>query len=80
MGVEHPEAIGALADVGQVNLNMGNYEASGTANCIIIAQFLIESHSEMMQCVVKWVMLTSGMVCLLPVACCLCVRTCSGIA
>jgi hypothetical protein len=48
MGVEHPEAIGALADVGQVNLNMGNYEASGTANCIIIAQFLIDNHSEVM--------------------------------
>lgn len=28
MGAEHPETIGALADVGQVNLNMKNYDVA----------------------------------------------------
>ena len=43
MGADHPETIGALADMGQVNLNLGLFEVAGDATesyvCVPIASF-----------------------------------------
>lgn len=35
MGTEHPETIATLADIGQVNMNMGNFDTAGVpTSCI----------------------------------------------
>ena len=37
MGTEHPETIATLADIGQVNFNMGNFDAAGDRTvCIAV--------------------------------------------